>query len=360
MEPLKEMFNLPFYKVLATAFEHAYPNFNAKGFIKEVTHNIEPLSLNERLRNTSVVLSQHLPADYKQAIDIMFRAINEVPKGYTALVFPDFVGLYGKEHFELSMEALKHFTTFGSSEFAIREFIRIAPEKVLKVMKSWTKDSNPHIRRLASEGSRPRLPWSFKLDAILKNPALTRPILEALKADEELYVKKSVANHLNDLSKDHPDYMIALMQEWGTDNPHTAWIIKHASRSLIKKGHKDSLAIFNFEKKVKLRVENFRLSPARIHLGEVLQLDFDIISEKSTPQKLVIDYAIHYAKATGNLSRKVFKLKEVTLLPGQQLHLTKKQLFKDFTTRKHHSGKHQIEIMINGHAYVEKSFQLIT
>lgn len=358
MEPLKEMFNHRFYVTFAAAFENADKHFNAKQFIKDVTLHLDTLSLNERLHNTSVVLRQHLPADYSKAVAILYKAINEVQKGYTALVFPDFVGRYGKDHFELSMETLKYFTSFGSSEFAIREFLKISPEKVLQVMKTWSEDNNHHVRRLASEGSRPRLPWSFKLDAVIKNPSLTRDIIEQLKTDEEVYVKKSVANHLNDISKDNPDYMISVMKSWEIANPHTAWIIKHASRSLIKKGHKDSLDIFNFEKRVKLRIEKFRLSPSRIKLGEILQFEFDIISEKSTSQKLVIDYAIHYPKAAGSISRKVFKLKEVDLLPGQQLHIIKKQVFKDFTTRKHYPGKHGIEIIINGKMLDEKDFHL--
>lgn len=358
MEPLKEMFNHRFYVTFATAFENADKHFNGKQFIKEVTRDLDTLSLNERLRNTSVVLRQHLPVDYSKAVAILFKAIKESPRGYTALVFPDFVGRYGKDHFELSMEALKYFTTFGSSEFAIREFLKVAPEKVLRVMKTWSEDHNPHVRRLASEGSRPRLPWSFKLDAVIKNPALTRDIIEQLKADEEVYVKKSVANHLNDISKDNPDYMIRVLKSWGTTNPHTAWIIKHASRSLIKKGHKDSLDIFNFEKRVKVRIEKFRFAASRIQLGETLQFAFDIVSEKAAPQKLVIDYAIHYPKSAGSISRKVFKLKEITLLPDQRLHIIKKQVFKDFTTRKHYPGKHSIEIIINGKTLAEKNFHL--
>jgi len=358
MEPLKEMFNRGFYVTFATAFENADKHFNGKQFIKDVTLHLDTLSLNQRLHNTSVVLQQHLPTDYPKAIAILFKAVEKAQRGYTALVFPDFVARYGKDHFDLSMKALKHFTSFGSSEFAIREFLKVAPEKVLKVMKTWSEDNNHHVRRLASEGSRPRLPWSFKLDAVIKNPSLTRDIIEQLKADEEVYVKKSVANHLNDISKDNPDYMIGLMKSWGTANPHTAWIIKHASRSLIKKGHKDSLDIFNFEKRVKLRMEKFRLGASRIQLGETLQFEFDIVSEKSAPQKLVIDYAIHYPKSAGSISRKVFKLKEVTLLPGQRLHIIKKQVFKDFTTRKHYPGKYQVEIIINGKMLDEKGFHL--
>jgi 3-methyladenine DNA glycosylase AlkC len=358
MDPLKEMFNKPFYRHFAEAFAQADQNFNAQAFVREVTENLDALSLNGRLRNTAVVLQKYLPADFRKSVDVLFRAAPLLKTGYTALVLPDFVALYGKDHFDLSMEALKQFTLLGSSEFAIREFLKTDLVKTLAVMNKWAEDKNPHVRRLASEGSRPRLPWSFKLEQIIKEPKLTTGILEKLKADEELYVKKSVANHLNDISKDNTAYMLQLVKSWDSNHPHTGWIIKHASRTLIKKGNKDSLSIFNFEKNVKVSLLKFKLHNAAIRLGEELQFEFDLVSEKKTPQKLVIDYTIHYSKSSGELSGKVFKLKEVTLLPGQQIHIIKKQVFKDLTTRKHYPGKHVLEIMVNGKVMGSKAFHL--
>ncbi|MBO9570725.1 MAG: DNA alkylation repair protein, partial [Chitinophagaceae bacterium] len=285
MEPLKEMFNKKFYQQFADVFADIEKSFNGAAFLKQVTTGLDELSLNARLRNTSVVLKQYLPADYKKAVNILTKAAQQLPSGYRALVYPDFVSLYGKDHFDVSMEALKYFTSFGSSEFAIREFLKTDLEKTLKVMNKWAEDKNVHVRRLSSEGSRPRLPWSFKLEQIIKNPALTTSILEKLKTDEELYVRKSVANHLNDISKDNEGYMLQLVKSWDSNNPHTRWIIKHASRNLIKKGNKDSLAIFSFEKNVKVRVDKFRLNDTTIHLGDTLQFEFTITSEKKTAQK---------------------------------------------------------------------------
>lgn len=359
MEPLKEMFNKNFYVHFASVFAGADENFNAPAFVKEVTKGLEDMELNQRLRNTSIVLKKYLPADYKKAIGIMLRAAPSLKTGYTALVLPDFVSLFGKEHFDLSMEALKYFTVFGSSEFAVREFLKTDLKKTLKVMNKWAEDKNVHVRRLSSEGSRPRLPWSSRLDEIIKDPALTTGILEKLKTDEELYVKKSVANHLNDISKDNTAYMIGLIKSWDHSNPHTQWIIKHASRNLIKNGHKDSLAIFSFEKNVKVSVDKFQLSKSSIKLGEEMQFGFVITGKKSAPQKLVIDYAVHYPKSSGALSRKIFKLKEVNLGPGESKYFTKKQLFKDLTTRKHYAGKHAIEILVNGKVMASKDFKLI-
>ncbi|MCK6648502.1 MAG: DNA alkylation repair protein [Bacteroidia bacterium] len=358
-EPLKEMFNARFYQDLSKRVKEAYPTFNEKDFIKDTTFGLEHLSLNERLRNTSLVLNKYLPANYLKSLNVMYEVIENSPKGYVALVFPDYVGLFGHEHFEQSMEALKFFTSFGSSEFAIREFLKRDFDKTIKVMERWANDTDHHVRRLASEGSRPRLPWSFKLDRVIQNPSVTKRVLDALKSDTELYVKKSVANHLNDISKDNPEYMLSMVESWDHSNADTKWIVKHASRTLIKKGDKKALQLFAFEKNVSIRVEAFKLNKKKIKLGESLQFDFDIVSTKKTTQKLVVDYIVYYAKKGAERSEKVFKLKELELKSASKVHVTKKQLFKDFSTRKHYKGKHSIELMINGKSYGRIDFELL-
>ncbi|MGZ4117554.1 MAG: DNA alkylation repair protein, partial [Bacteroidia bacterium] len=210
-DALKDMFNKKFYESLAVEFNKADKNFHPDKFVKQVTKNIEPLSLNQRLRNTTVVLKEHLPADYKKAVEVLFKVVPQFSSHYTSFLFPDYIGQYGHDDFDLSMAALKFFTQHGSSEFAIREFLKRDFNKTIKVMNKWADDKNYHVRRLASEGSRARLPWSFNLDEVMKNPEVTRSILEKLKQDDELYVRKSVANHLNDFSKKNTKYMLELM-----------------------------------------------------------------------------------------------------------------------------------------------------
>ncbi len=359
MEPLKEMFNRAFYVDFARVFGQVYTKFDADGFVADVTRDMEPLSLNGRLRNTSVTLRSHLPDAYGKALDILYEAAPALNTGYTALVLPDFVGLYGKEHVDRSLEALRYFTTFGSSEFAIREFLKMDIAYTLSVMERWAEDGSVHVRRLASEGSRPRLPWSFKLSEIIRQPSLTRGILQRLNTDPELYVRKSVANHLNDHSKDNPAYMLQVIGEWDKTNKDTAWICKHAIRSLIKKGDERALALFGFASEAMASVQQLTIDKPVVALGDVLSFSFAVTSEHHQAQKLVIDYAIHYVKASGNTSRKVFKLKEITLLPGQAITVSKKQAFQDLTTRKHYLGKHELEILVNGKAMGGVSFQLV-
>ncbi len=358
-DALKELFNKKFYQHFAEEFHKIDKNFHPDKFVKEVTKNSEQLSLNQRMRITSVVLKKHLPSDYKKSTELLFKIIPNLERGYTSLVLPDFVGLYGQQNFDISMEALKYFTQFGSSEFAIREFLKRDFNRTIKVMNKWATDTNYHVRRLASEGSRPRLPWSFKLKDVIDNPKCTQSILEKLKTDKELYVKKSVANHLNDISKDNAEWMFQLLSSWDKTNENTLWIVKHASRTLIKKGNAKTLSLFDFEKNVKINLHNFKLNKSKLKLGESLYFEFDITSEKLKSQKLVIDFAVHYFKKSGDLSPKVFKLKELELKPNQTVHIVKSHRFQNFTTRKHYSGQHIIEILVNGKSFYKKQFELV-
>ncbi len=358
-EPLKNMFGSAYYERLATALAAEMPRFPEKAFIHENLVGIEQRELNARMRHTSHVLRGFLPEKFPAAVKVLRAVAERMPQGYTALLFPDFIGQFGQDHFALSLDALKFFTRFGSSEFAVREFFLRDMPATLAQMREWSADPCEHVRRLASESSRPRLPWSFRLDAVLRDPSLTRPILDALRNDPSAYVRKSVANHLNDISKDHPDYMNGVLRSWDLSVPHTAWIARHASRTLIKAGHAPTLALFSFEKDTAVALEGFWLKPKTLPLGSPLELGFTLRSRKSTVQKLVIDYRIHYIKASGRSAPKVFKLKEATLPGGGTLEVKKHQIIKDFSTRKHHAGVHRIEVLVNGQSVGGGEFRLL-
>lgn len=351
------MFNRAYYKRLAAAVKSVYSKFGEKEFLVTVTKGLDELSLNERLRNTSRVLKLYLPNDYLKALEILTRVVERAPGGYTALVFPDFVAQYGLQEFQASLKALRYFTVFGSSEFAIRVFLKSDFEHTLAEMRKWSKDTNHHVRRLASEGSRPRLPWSFKLDKLIDDPSLTADILRQLNRDQELYVRKSVANHLNDISKDNAAYLLKELSTWDRSHESTAWIVKHATRSLIKKGDPSTLKLLNFEKNAACEIKNFVCSKS-LKLGQRLELSFELSSEKRKSQNLVVDYRIHYVKQNGQTSAKVFKLKNVVLKPNETLQLKTSQQMKDFTTRKHYPGKHAVEVLVNGEVKASASFLL--
>lgn len=358
-EALKEMFNEKFYEKLGNDFCKASPGFKIEKFLKELLLNNDQRSLNERMRNTSQVLQKHLPASFEKCIELMVQVIPNYKGTYTACLFPDFVGLYGLDNFDLSMQALSHFTQYGSSEFAIRNFLLQDFDRTIKVMNQWAENDNLHVRRLASEGSRSRLPWSFKLERVINQPQITESIIEKLKTDPELYVKKSVANHLNDISKDNPEWMLKKLKHWDLKNEHSKWIMKHACRTLIKKGNKSSLSLFGFEDKALVRVENLIVAKKEINIGESQQFEFEIVSQKNKTQKLVVDFSVDYRKKNGKSATKVFKLKEFVLNPKQTAKVLKSHRFQNFSTRKHYPGIHTISILINGKLMNVVSFELV-
>ena len=355
---LKEMFNEARYRKMARDVAAVQRGFDENRFLKLTLPDLEPLALLQRLRRATEALRATLPEKYPAALGVLRKLAPSHGEGFTALVLPDFVGLYGREDFDLSLDALKFFTPFGSSEFAIREFLRLDLARTLRVMEKWARDENEHVRRLASEGCRPRLPWSFKLTALIADPSPVAPILERLNADPSLYVRKSVANHLNDITKDHPAWVLDRIDAWDLENKPTAWIAKRALRTLIKKGDRRALAVIGAGAQAEVRVDRFTVAPAAIRLGEAITFSFEIISLAKAPQRLVVDYAIHYVKQSGATSAKVFKLKELTLAAGEKLTVAKRQRVQDFTTRKHHAGSHRVELMINGEIFAAGSFVL--
>ena len=355
---LKEIFNREHLRHFARETEAVWPDFDQKRFMKLATSGLDELGIMQRMRQTAVSLHETLPEDFRRALPILRDLAPRIGHGFASITLSEFVALYGQKHFDLSLDALKFFTRFGSSEFAVRHFLVADFGRTIAVMRQWAEDENEHVRRLASEGSRPRLPWSFQLRNLIADPSPTAPILEALKADPSLYVRKSVANHLNDIGKDHPDLLVERVSGWDLSDKHTAWIVRHALRTLIKKGDARALALIGTTGKAEVRVEAFAIEPAKIRLGERITTKARLASTSTAPQRLVIDYAVHYPKKNG-ISRKVFKLKETELLANAGCELAISQTVKDFTTRKHNAGFHRVELMVNGEVLAESGFELV-
>jgi len=355
---LKEIFDENRFRHIAEEVSGISKDFDADRFLELSLTGLAELSLMQRLRRMTESLHATLPKNYGKSLTILKKLAPRINRGFVTLVLPDFVGKYGLEDFDRSLDALKFFTLFGSSEFAIREFLRRDLSRTLAVMEGWSKDENEHVRRLASEGCRPRLPWSFKLEALVADPSPVVPILENLKNDPSLYVRKSVANHLNDITKDHPEWVLKRIENWPLENPHTAWIAKQALRTLIKKGDRRALAVIGAGEKAKVTLTNFSLTPEKLKLGNRLEFSFSLKSESKKPQRLVVDYIIHYVKKSGETSAKVFKLKEFTLQTGESISIRKAQSIRDFTTRIHHAGRHDLEIVINGEKFAKGFFEL--
>lgn len=356
---LKEIFNAERLDHIASEMSAVYPAFKAKAFLKHAQHGLADLSVMQRMARVSESLHAVLQLDYEDSLETLFELAPRLNSGFVSMCLPHYVASYGAHAFDTSMNALKYFTTFGSSEFAIRHFLRSDLERTLEHMHDWAHDENHHIRRLASEGSRPRLPWSFRLEPIQANPQLTAGILERLKADESLYVRKSVANHLNDVTKVHPQWVLDTIEGWSLENKHTGWIAKHALRSLIKQGDTRALTVIGAGAKAEVELLDVKVEPAVVRLGDAITLSFVVKSTVAHEQRLVIDYAIDYVKANGGVSRKVFKLKTVVLKGFGEAAVGRRQVIKDFTTRKHFVGLHSVLVMVNGGQRASEAFDLI-
>lgn len=355
---LKEIFDRARLNHFASEIASLWPAFDSDKFLALGTSGLDDLGIMQRMRQTAVSLRATLPRDYPAALEVLFALAPRINHGFASITLSEFVALYGLDDFERSMAALHTFTRYGSAEFAIRHFLTRDLIGTLAVMRGWAEDDNEHVRRLASEGSRPRLPWSFQLRPIVADPSLTMPILEALKADPSLYVRKSVANHLNDFSKDHPSWLLDRLQDWPTTVQPTDWIVRHALRTLIKKGEPRALALIGATGKAEVRIDAFTVSPAKIRLGDRITLTVRLASTADRQQRLVVDYAVHYVKKGEKPSRKVFKLKELDLPGRERVDLAIGQVVRDFTTRKHYAGFHRVELMVNGGVLAESGFAL--
>lgn len=313
----------------------------------------------ERVRHIADALRSALPGDYGTALDAITAMVPQLTHSFQAIAVTEYVARYGLDDFDRSMDALAALTRFGSAEFAIRPFLALDADRALATMIRWTDSDDEHVRRLASEGGRPRLPWAARVPALKADPTRAAPILEALKADPALYVRKSVANHLNDIAKDRPDWLLYRLADWPQDDPHTVWIIRHALRTLIKQGEPRALALIGVGHGAAVAVGKFAVEPAVIRLGERIAIIADIASAAAETQPLVIDYRIHYARGGGKTAAKVFKWKSFDLVAGDTASLRINQTIRDFSTRRHHPGRHNVELIVNGKTMGECGFELL-
>lgn len=355
---LKEIFNRERLQHIAAQTAAVCPGFDTGPFLVLATENLDALGIMQRLRQVATSLHQTLPGGFAENVEVLYALAPRIDHGFASIALPEYVALYGEAHFDLSMDALRFLTRFGSSEFAVRPFLGRELQRTLAVMEGWARDDNEHVRRLASEGCRPRLPWSFQIRELIADPAPVGSILETLKSDPSPYVRKSVANHLNDITKDNPDWVLEKLERWPMEDGHTAWIVKHALRTMIKKGEPRALTLIGAGGKPAVRVDAFAVAPASISLGQRVRIDARLVSASEEQQRLVVDYAVHYVKKSGSPSRKVFKLRTIDLAPGAACELTAGQTVRDFTTRKHYAGHHRIELMVNGDILAEGGFDL--
>lgn len=356
------MYNPGFFERLCPVLSDTIPGFDERKFINKVFDNQWPdLELKQRTRQITLALRCFMPDDFILAAPMIVNLSNrlrqneEQEQSYPLIFLPDYIAVYGLDHFEISMMALGEVTKLVSAEFAVRPFLMRYPETAMQQMIAWSTHENSFVRRLASEGCRPRLPWAMGLPALKIDPSPIWPVLENLKEDTSEYVRRSVANNLNDIAKDHPETLLKKVRRWKADHPSTKWIIKHGCRTLLKKGSEEALIMHGFDPAIKSDVTAMKLQ-RKVHIGDQLQFQFTFCNRERKPDHFRLEYRIGYITSAGKVSSKIFKIGEYRLQPGQSLVVKKKQSFKDLTTRKHYKGMHALNIVVNGKVKASKTF----
>lgn len=364
---LKDQIDILLVTQMAERIHSIYPDFSQSDFITAVDAELHSLELKPRFGLIADKLYTFLPEDYSQAVQILvdilddsshdFEHIEDV--GFRLLSIPTFVEKYGVDDFDASMDAMYIITRYVSCEFAIRPFIMRYPEQTLTTLHQWVKDSNEHVRRLVSEGTRPRLPWASQLPDFIKDPSPAIALLQHLKDDPSLYVRRSVANHLNDITKDHPDRVLDIVEDWQKGaSEGTVWLINHSLRTLVKKGDSRALSLLGFGS-AEVRLDDLTISPDTLIFGDNLAIGFTLTSTSSKPQQLMIDYIMHFVKANRKTAPKVFKLKKVNLDANETITIEKSHSIRPISTRKYYAGQHRIEIQVNGQVVGQADFELI-
>ena len=370
MELMKNGLGLPAVKRISYALAKTAAlekTFDEVAFIQAATSPLESLELKQRVQHLIDVLHQFLPQGFEQAVECLLQLPSVWDKGdeddplrgFAAWPIIDYVAEHGVNHPQLALPALRELTHLFSAEFAIRPFLLAHPELCHEHFSRWVKDESEHVRRLVSEGSRPRLPWGIQLKPYVKDPSDNLRWLGVLKNDDSLYVRRSVANHLNDISKDHPQVVLDVCNAWyAKSDANVKWVIKHATRTLVKAGHPDVFALLGHSKEVKIKDLALTLSTDQLVLGDGLEFELSLVSAAKQTQSLVVDFALHFMKASGKTSPKVFKWKTLNLEAGQSVSLQKKHAIKAITTRRYYTGTQTLEVLVNGQPVAQASFFL--
>jgi 3-methyladenine DNA glycosylase AlkC len=362
-ELLKNVYNRPFFEQFTDVAKAVLPFFDGKSFVNAIfSPDWERKELKDRMRHIAVALQRHLPGSYKEQVASILKIIRqlevrEVKGSFEHMFLPDFVEQFGLNDLKTSLKAMERITQYTSCEFAIRPFLLQYQPEVMAQMLAWSRHAHPNVRRFSSEGCRPRLPWAMAIPALKKDPLPILPILENLKADESLFVRKSVANNLNDIAKDHPDLVAEVVKKWKGVSAETDWIIRHGCRTLLKKAHLSTYALFNLKSSAECKVEGLKLSHKSLTIGDKLGFSF-ALKTGDKPSRLRLEYAVYYMKTSGQQSRKIFQLKEGNFAPEQIYSFQKEQRFQDFTTRKHYPGLHKLAIVVNGKELAAEEFFL--
>jgi 3-methyladenine DNA glycosylase AlkC len=341
---------------LAVALLAADPSFDQATFKRRAKRGLEQLELKARVQHVIAALGVVLPADFRKALPVVVAASAKLPAaaaddslgGFALWPLVDWVPVHGLEHFDVSLAALRRLTSRFSAEFAIRPFLLADPPRAMATLATWLDDPSEHVRRLVSEGTRPRLPWGQQLPMFRADPTPVLALLVRLRDDPSEYVRRSVANNLNDMAKDHPALVISTAAAWWDGaSPERQALVRHALRSLVKQGEAGALQVLGFATSPKVDV-TLNLARQAVAIGESLAFELTVVSTARRTQKLVIDYVVHHQRAGGKLTTKVFKWRNLDLPAGASVTLAKAHAFVPRSVRRLYPGPHRLEVLVGG------------
>jgi len=354
-ELLKNIYNDTFFNQYCDALGTVLPSFDTNTFLGNVQNEFwENLELKQRMSKLAKATNEVLPNDLKEKLKAILKTIDILSakgvrnQNLEYIFLADIISEYGHDDLETSIEAIEKITQFTSFEFAGRIFFERYPERMMLQMKKWAIHKDPNVRRYASEGCRPRLPWGMQLKQFVLDPSPIIPILDILKDDSSEYVRKSVANNINDISKDHPEIIIDLIKAWKGKSKNIDWVLKHGARTLLKKGNTEALSLFGTSPLSKFALSGFEIEEKQLKIGDTLNLFFALVNENDAASLFRVEYVIYFLKSNGGYSKKVFKISEMLLKPTTRYVFSKKHKIIELTTRKHYTGTHKIGVLVNG------------
>ena len=363
---LKDIYSPEFYEGFSQILGELVPAYDHEKFKQLIfDENWPGKELKQRMRHTSLVLRQFLPEEFQQAAKTIENIIEKLRQHHVRepnleyMFLADYIEVFGIPDFKNSVNLIEFVTPFASCEYAVRPFLIKYGDKMLQQMDQWAVHENHHVRRLASEGTRPRLPWAIALPEFKKNPGPILPLLEKLKDDPSDYVRRSVANSLNDISKDNPDIAIAIAQKWKGVSKETDGLIRHGCRTLLKQGNPEILSFYGLNDHTTVELSNFKIQTPGVKIGHDLLFSFTLHHKGRKDKTIRLEYAIYYLLQNGKHSRKVFKISERTYQANESANMQRKQKFKIITTRRFYPGLHMVALIINGHEQDRCKFELL-
>jgi 3-methyladenine DNA glycosylase AlkC len=369
-DSLKTFFSPSLVRRLAADLSRVHPSFPVNRFVKDACAGLDALELLDRGRHISRVLAKHLPQSYPEAVAVLVQSLGPAHASdellgvgmapFFYLPHTVFVAEHGLDHFEISMRAQYELTKRFSAEASIRPYIAAQPERTFEQLRAWARDVNPHVRRLVSEGTRLRLPWAPRVPWLDQHPERVLSLIEMLKDDAASMVRRSVANNLNDLGKVHPALLMQTCESWLLDaSPERRDLVEHALRSAVKRGEPEALRLLGFGRAASVAVEDVRVVPRRVGIGSRVTIDFVLRSRSRAAQDLLVDLSVHFVKANGRSTPKVFKLKRVALPPRGRAAFSTSVSLAVHTTRQPQPGRHAVDVIVNGQALPVGSFQVV-